>query len=284
MELLQLTYFCTAAELESFSKTAEKYSVPPSSISQSINRLEKELSTKLFDRTPNRITLNAFGKCFYENTKAALTLLNDAKLKLSDKDEISGEIKILVETNRRIVTKAIELFMSKYKNVSFFINNSYEENTNEYDLIITDRKIYDSSLSKEKIVVDDILLAFQRNNPLSRLDKITIKDLENEKFITMGSKTGIFGITNEICSEAGFLPNIVIQSDDPYYIRKYIEMGLGISFIPSVSWQGLFSENVVCRKIMDRKRYTYAYFHSNRYITKAVRNFLDVLISLNKGV
>ncbi len=284
MELLQLTYFCTAAELESFSKTAEKYSVPPSSISQSINRLEKELSANLFDRTPNRISLNAFGKCFYENAKAALTLLYDAKLKLSDKDEISGEIKILVEANRRIVTNAIEVFVKKYKNVSFCINNSYEENMDDYDLIITDRKIFNTNLSKERIVVDDILLAFQKNNPLSRLEKITIKDLENEKFITMGSKTGIFEITNEICSEEGFSPNIVIQSDDPYYIRKYIEMGLGISFIPSVSWQGLFSENVICKKIIDRKRYTYAYFHSNRYITKAVRSFLDVLISLNKRV
>ena len=284
MELLQLTYFCTAAELESFSKTAEKYSVPPSSISQSINRLEKELSTKLFDRTPNRIMLNSFGRCFYENAKVALTLLDDAKLKLNDKDEISGEIKILAETNRRIVTKAIELFMSKYKNVSFFINNSFEENVDEYDLIITDRKIFDTSLSKERIVVDDILLAFQKNNPLSRMEKISVKDLKNEKFITMGSKAGIFEITNEICIREGFSPNIVIQSDDPYYIRKYIEMGLGISFIPSVSWQGLFSENVVCKKIIDRKRYTYAYFHSNRYISKAVRSFLDVLISLNKGV
>jgi len=50
MELLQLTYFCDAAVTQNFSKTAQKYNVPPSNISQSIKRLERELSAPLFDR------------------------------------------------------------------------------------------------------------------------------------------------------------------------------------------------------------------------------------------
>ena len=42
MELLQLKYFCHAAQSCNFSKTAEKFGVPASGISQSIKRLEKE--------------------------------------------------------------------------------------------------------------------------------------------------------------------------------------------------------------------------------------------------
>ena len=67
MELLQLAYFCDAAITQNFSKTAEKYSVPTSNISQSIRRLEKELSVTLFDRTANRVSLNKEGLLFYEN-------------------------------------------------------------------------------------------------------------------------------------------------------------------------------------------------------------------------
>ena len=55
MELLQLMYFCDAAEEENFSHTAQKYQVPPSNISQSVKRLEAELGVKLFDRSANRI-------------------------------------------------------------------------------------------------------------------------------------------------------------------------------------------------------------------------------------
>ena len=45
MELLQHKYFCDAAETEKFSRTAEKFLVPISNISQSVKRLEKELES-----------------------------------------------------------------------------------------------------------------------------------------------------------------------------------------------------------------------------------------------
>lgn len=111
------------------------------------------------------------------------------------------------------------------------------------------------------------------NNP-----QITVKDLEKEKFITMGNKTGLFKLTNEICNAEGFAPNIVIQSDDPNYIRKYIEMGLGISFVPSTSWKGTFSENVVCKQLVNIKRYTFAYLNTQKYISKATYLFLEMLL------
>ena len=47
MELLQLQYFCDAAERESFSATAKAYFVPPSAVSQSVKRLELELGVPL---------------------------------------------------------------------------------------------------------------------------------------------------------------------------------------------------------------------------------------------
>ena len=47
MELLQLTYFCHAAETESFAKTAREMGVPAAGISQSVKRLETELGATL---------------------------------------------------------------------------------------------------------------------------------------------------------------------------------------------------------------------------------------------
>ena len=74
MELLQLKYFCDAAETENFSLTAKKFSIPPSGVSQAIKRLEDELGTELFARGANRITLNEQGRIFYDGVKKALEL------------------------------------------------------------------------------------------------------------------------------------------------------------------------------------------------------------------
>lgn len=280
MELLQLQYFCNAAETENFSKTARNYGVPTSNISQSIHRLEDELSTTLFDRSSNRIFLNEQGKLLYSNVKTALMLIYDAKTKLCDQEKISGEIKILAETNRRIVTQAIERFQKNYNDVIFFINHSSEDTTDKYDLIISDKILEQKNFTKHLLVVDKLLLAMKKNNPLVNNSQISVKDLENEKFITMSNTSGLYKLTNEICHAEGFTPNIVIQSDDPDYIRKYIEMGLGISFVPSLSWKGTFSENVECRQVFNIKRYTFAYLNTQKYISKATLTFLDTLLKV----
>ena len=280
MELLQLTYFCNAAETENFSKTAKTFCVPTSNISQSIHRLEGELGTLLFDRTPNRITLNEQGKLFYTNVKSALMLIHEAKTTLSGDDKVAGEIKILVETNRRIVTKTIENFQNNYSDVLFYINHSADHTLDKYDLIISDRILDQKNFRKHLLVVDNILLAMKKDNPLVNKSEITVKDLENEKFITMSNKSGIYNLTNEICNDEGFVPNIVIQSDDPDYIRKYIEMGLGISFVPSLSWKGTFSENVVCRQLVNIKRYSFVYLNTQKYISKSTYAFLDMLLEI----
>ena len=282
LELLQLTYFCSACETENFSKTAKAYSVPTSNISQSIHRLETELGITLFDRTSNSITLNEQGKIFYRDIKSALMLIHGAKEKLSEHNEVFGEIKILVETNRHLVTKTIEQFQICYSDVVFFINHSSEDVLEKYDLIITDRILEKKNFKKHLLIVENLNLAMKKSNPLSKKSSVSVKNLENEKFITMGNKSGLFKLTNEICNREGFTPNIVIQSDDPYYIRKYIEMGLGISFVPSLSWKDGFSDDVVSMRLVNAKRYTYVYQHTQKHMSKATSLFLNALLDTAK--
>ena len=127
MELLQLKYFCHAAQSCNFSKTAEKFGVPASGISQSIKRLEKELNTNLFDRKSNKIFLNESGRLFYEKANKALLLLEDAVSEISDSGT-SGRIKISIAANRRIVISAIKAFMQIYPGVDFIMDYSLPEN------------------------------------------------------------------------------------------------------------------------------------------------------------
>ena len=125
MELLQLKYFCDAAITENFSITAKKYGLPTSAISQTIKRLENELGVKLFDRNANKVTLNEQGELFYNKVNSALNIFEDAKKQVCESnDEIPDNITLLIRTNRRVVTKAIERYKVKYPNVNFIIKHS----------------------------------------------------------------------------------------------------------------------------------------------------------------
>ncbi len=279
MELLQLTYFCDAAKTQNFSKTAEKYRVPPSNISQSVNRLEKELSTEFFDRSANKIKLNENGRKFYEKAKKALDLLDEAKGLLKDREEkVSGEIKICISTNRWIVTQAIEKFRKLYPDVSFVINHDSSSGS-EFDFIIGDGQTDKGTLQKWLLIEESFKLAVSKDNPLAKIKKIKPSDLNHQRFITMPEKSSLFMHTNLICKSLDFVPDIAIMSDDPFYIRKYVELGLGIAFVPSISWYGQFSDNIVFKDVSNYKRKTYVLWDSKKYMSKAVSLFLKELTS-----
>lgn len=273
MEILQLKYFCDAAQTQNFSKTAKKFLVPTSNISQTIKRLEVELETPLFERHANKITLNDSGLLFYKNAKAALDLLENAKKSLKNplKTEI---IKINIHIARRVVMEVIENFRKMYPEIYFITVHSADDSSDEFDIVITDKEL-DLPYSKAKAAEENFLLAYNKNS-FSLSNHISSSELENLPFITMGSGNSIHENTLKICNNLGFEPHIVLQSEDPFYIRKCIELGLGISFVPELSWHGQFSKNIALKNIGKNKRIIYIY---KKYgINEFVNKFYDMLM------
>lgn len=267
MELLQLKYFCDAAQTQNFSKTAKKFLVPPSNISQTIKRLEKELHTPLFERCANKIKLNDEGLLFYKNAKVALELLDNAK-NLLTKQEKKETIKINIHICRRIVMAVIDNFRKIYPELSFVTAHSTDEICDEFDIIVTDRQL-DLPYSKTMVAEEKFLLAYNKNKFVLG-DNITSFELENLPFITMGKGSSIYEHTLNICNRLGFNPHIALQSEDPSYIRKCVELGLGIAIIPELSWRGQFSKEIALKNIGEngRKIYLYKKHSMNKYINE----------------
>jgi len=281
MEFLQLKYFCDAAECENFSKTAQKFMIPPSCVSASVKRLEKELGVALFDRSANKITLNDTGRKFLSSVRHALTLLEKAEREVRETEPVK-EIRLLAACSRRIVTECIEKFRQKNKEVSFLLTHKPEQPYTNFDMIVSDTPLTGATETKE-LFSESFLLAVEKHHPLAKKEVLLPKDLENQKFITMQKGSSHHRITQMLCQSHGFSPDIAIETDDPYYIRKYIEIGLGVGFVPTVSWEGMFDDNVLLKKIngMDYERKTYLIF-PERLTKKHHIAFSDTLLDLCK--
>lgn len=276
MEILQLKYFCDAAETQNFSKTAKKFGVPPSNISQCIKRLETELGTKLFERRSNSIVLNEKGQHFYSEIARAMNIIERAKAETVAEPE-REEIRICIMAARWIVMLAVEQFMKSFPQVSIVISHKYSENE-DYDLIINDDLFESNGLERRVIISEEIALALQNNHILGSREHIVIEELKNENFISMNSENSLCRVTKKFCDEHGFVPNNVIQIDDPFYMRKCVELGLGVAFVPMLSWRGMFSEAVTLKKIVGFSRNLCAYRRVNTYMSRTVEAFLEALI------
>ena len=64
MNLQWLYYFDTIAELEHYTKAAEKLHVSQSNLSHAIKELENEVGAELFERKGRNIKLSKYGEIF----------------------------------------------------------------------------------------------------------------------------------------------------------------------------------------------------------------------------
>lgn len=278
MDLLQLTYFCHAAETQNFSKTAEAFYVPPSNVSQTVKRLEKELGTRLFHRQANKVTLNGAGVTFYKTIRRALDLIEEGKQEMQNNNcGTCGNIKILVHTCRRIVTSAVETFKTSFPNVTFIIHHTKDNTYGDYDFIVSDRTFSSRLSHKSMLLSENIMLACNRLHKLANAETIKANDLANEEFISMSAGNSLHDILRLISERENLALKVAIQSDDPFYVKKYIDEGLGLTFVPAVSWRGTLSKNTILKPFGEYIRKTFVFYDDIQFMPNIQKQFLNHL-------
>ena len=228
MELLQLRYFFDSAKTENFSRTAEKYMVPPSSVSAAVKRLESELGVQLFDRTDNRILLNGNGKKVQQSLCIVFDELDKLRDSFTENPETRREIRILVRTLRSRITDYIIEFKAKYPATLLDAQFGFSESDlDSYDAIISLSDPALENYGKIELFTQRLCVKASADSPL-RGRKLTFSQLSNQPFLSMGQGSASHEILLDVCRRAGFTPNIVMRCDDSHCYRKLLEEGIGL--------------------------------------------------------
>lgn len=89
--------FCKAAELGSFTATAEFLGVTPAAVSRSISRLERRLGVRLFSRTTRSVKVTNEGELFWKECQLALDQIAEAERAITGAQTVpSGLLRISV--------------------------------------------------------------------------------------------------------------------------------------------------------------------------------------------
>ncbi|WP_180339340.1 LysR family transcriptional regulator [Peptoniphilus catoniae] len=285
MEFLQLKYFQSVAYCNSFSIAANKLYISQPAISLAISRLEKELGVNLFIRKGKSIELSDFGKIFLNRVNVILNELENAKKELSD-------LQAIKQNNINLATTSPQ-FLHGIN--SFLANNDVKlratvrklpeiidlMNYNLIDASITSPGYENCNVESITLFNDRFMVAVHKNNPLSKLNNVSLDQLIHEDFILLDKGFPFRQQTDELFESAGFSPNIIMECD--HSLRSVLlEQNLGITISSnSAKLRKVYGDNIVFIPIngINNKRDIVLSWNKNLNITKGFKSFCYYLIN-----
>lgn len=239
MELQQLKYFKTVAQIGKISEAAEALFVSAPALSTSISRLEKELGMPLFDRTSNRITLNAQGQIFLKYVNQVFASLDSAKQELRQSVLYHGPHLSLVSLNTLMWVNLIAAFTSEHSqftlssstlSISKLAENGLSPQHNfllAYDCEIP--SAYKEKLSSAFLFRVTPSVMVNKDHPLVKKDKLRIRDLADERLFLPSPNTSMYNRLQQLFQLEGL--NFPADYSYSFLIRqKMVAEGSGISF------------------------------------------------------
>lgn len=273
MKLLQLRYFKTVSETENISQAAKILRIPQPALSRTIARLESELGAKLFDRSGNRIYLNSQGRRFASLVTETLQKLDAGLANFLD-ENLHGELHLLVLQHRSTIIDCIAAFKQQFPRVSFVISHDEQNKRKDsYDLCISSSAPGYKKYESLPLIREEIRLAVSQNHPLAEFTSVKIPDLKEESFLSLGNDTSLTKMASAACEKHGFIPRFEIECNDLFCLKKYVSIGLGVAFVPAISWRELFGSDVRLLTINEKD------FNRNTYVFRDIKKDTSALIS-----
>lgn len=281
MDLASLRYFKAVAETQNMSKAAKSIFVSQSALSKSIRALEDELGGPLFLRTGKSLVLNEGGKILLRYATEILNQYSLMQTELSDYfGRESTDVSVSINIGTHLLTMVLPGFLDRHPQIRLKISQN--------DFSMPDRDNYDICIncSTEKpdipnavtLFREELVLALPRNHPLAGAPAIFMRDLANEHFVQVRGQQ-LTEQTNTACLKAGFQPNIILHSDYPSTTLDLIELGVGICFMPEITWSSTGCSGIVQRRISDTHMYRYVSlsWRQNGYLSNGatlLKNYL----------
>lgn len=190
MELLQLKYFKTVAEIGKISDAANALFISAPALSTSISRLEKELGTKLFDRSNNKILLNRQGHILLRYANQIFSTLDCAKTELLQSAMIQGQHVSIASVASTQWVDMVTAFSQEYPHFTLLctgvtraaLAGSGFSAQHSFLLAAEDDipEVYSDKLDSAFLFEDHPVVMVHKDHPIAREKSVDLDQLRNE--------------------------------------------------------------------------------------------------------
>lgn len=285
--LKQLRAFCVAAETGSFSKAAELLDLTQPSISSQIQSLEKDMEVTLFHRNGPKISLTEMGKELLPIAQPLVDQIDTLPSVFASRLQQQGATELNISAGEStilyILPSVIEKFKKAHPNVTIKLHNETGKNSlsllreNKAEFAVGTIRDIPGDIQYRGIYNFAPVLILPYGHPLASEKNISLQQISKYELIIPPPHFSTWTIVESVFNEHNTPYKVSLEAGSWEVIKKYVELGLGISIVTSVCLTG--SERLVTRPLpgffLDRNYGVLLL--KGKTLTPAARHFIELM-------
>ena len=281
--------FVAVATEGSFAKAGERLGIGRSAVCRSVQKLETQLSTRLFLRTTRTTHLTLEGERFFENCNQGVARIVEAMNDMLDlrQGPPRGSLRIssTVGFGRKVVAPLLEKFMKDYPEISIELlldDRPTDFVSEQIDVAFRDGRIEDSSIIAKQLIPMQMVLcaspsyAAERGLP-STLGELSEHDCINFKIPGGRVLEWEFKVDGRMRK---YLPSARLTFNDADLILTAVLDGRGIAQMPGYLICDRLARNelvMALRGHVPDDRGHYICYLSREHLPSRIRVFVDFM-------
>ncbi len=304
----ELLYIKTIAEEKNITRAAEKLHVAQPSLTQCVQRIEKELNSPLFYRQKSGLILTDAGNLYYQMACQVLEIWDSFSKQIDNMQQITkGSLTIGASWYNTILilTSFLPIYAKKYSQVEVHLQekNSTELERllalGEVDLILAHqypeklsiRKNFDSKrlvhipLLKEPfcaVVSKKYSISSGNEREATHFPMINLEELASVPYVRFNDNQRIRHISDFLLEEAAICPPVAVSTYGFPSAFELVSQGMGFTFLPEYYIRRFVSDISSVRVYSLPQSYaaywttSICYYHSD-YMPVTVVRFLEMI-------
>ena len=233
MNLQQLQYFKTIAEVGHVTKAAELLHISQPAMSMAISNLETELGVSLFKRKGRSIQLTSYGEILLGHISVAIQEIEAAKtqigaLALSQKRTL--RISSTYSLSSSLLPFVIQSFVEENPDAVIQIKQGpnidlLQDLADGQTDFVFGRILPAANLSKNircmPLYSEELVILINKSHPLAGCHELDLRELKNENFIFFHKSTGFPLLVANLFQKAGYKPKVRYTVRDNFSARSW---------------------------------------------------------------
>ena len=287
MNVRRMTYFVTVAEDLHFGKAAARLNVVQPAISQQIRLLEKELGTRLLERSSRKVSLTEAGKVYLVEARRALQQIDHATQAAREAaGGLTGSLSVGFVDNSIWLSlpQSIREYRRRYPGIALSLIQMPRSQqlvalqNGQLDVAILPGPAQLRGIVVHELARERLYVAMPNDHPLCAHEEVDIAALATEPLIAfpaVDDPKRINEIINEMCASAGFAPIFGQPVQQMLTGLSLVSAGLGVSIVPG--WlRSAWTKNIEYRPLKPREDYVLLLAYREDNARTAVRHLVSL--------